>query len=150
MGMTMSRARAVPMIVVSVFGIVIVGAAYRYYARSPASLEGNWRAVAVETDGVSPPADFATNTQWRFEKGFLMIKGITPTGEVPCSVTLNQNVKPWTLDYQGIGTKHKVLGIYELRGDRLEVCIITHPRERPTAFKTEPGSNLTRISFVRD
>lgn len=144
----MSRARAVLIIVASVFGIV--GVAYRYHATSPASLEGTWRAAVVETDGVVAPADFAKKIQWRFEKGFLMIQGITPTGEVPCSVTVNQNVKPWSLDYQGIGTTQKVLGICELRGDRMEVCIITHPRERPIAFKTEPGSNLTRISFVRD
>lgn len=79
-----------------------------------------------------------------------MTKGITPTGEVPCRVTQNQDVKLCTFDDQGLGTELAVLGIYELKDNRLEACFITHPREPPTDFKTEPRSHLTRISFVRD
>jgi uncharacterized protein (TIGR03067 family) len=114
------------------------------------ALEGKWQAVAVETDGRVAPPDFVKRIQWRFAKGFLMIKGTVPVGEVPCSVTLDQAARPRAIEYTGLGTKQAVLGIYELRGDRLEVCLITHPRPRPTQFATAPNSRLTRILFARE
>src|SRR5207253_5520379 len=89
-----------------------------------ASLDGAWKAVTVETNGVAAPAEFANRIQWRFASNSLMIKGVTPVGEVPCAVTLDRTATPNTIDYQDLGTKQRVLGIYELRGDQLEVCII--------------------------
>jgi uncharacterized protein (TIGR03067 family) len=113
-------------------------------------LTGAWQATSVETDGAKAPADFAAKIQLRFEKGFLMIKGLFGDNrEVPCQLKLDPDKKPKTLDYTGLGTKQTVLGIYELDGDTLKLCIITKERERPKEFKTEAGSNLTLMELKR-
>jgi uncharacterized protein (TIGR03067 family) len=113
-------------------------------------LEGAWQATSVETDGKKAPADFAARIQMRFDKGFLMVKGLFGDNrEVACQLKLDSDKKPKTIDYTGLGTKQTVLGIYELDGDTLKLCIVTRERERPKEFKTEAGSNLTLLELKR-
>jgi uncharacterized protein (TIGR03067 family) len=113
-------------------------------------LEGTWLATRVETDGKQAPADFTARIQMKFQGGMLMIRGLLGDNrELPCQLKLDPEKTPRTIDWSGLGTSETVLGIYELDGDRLRLCIITRPRERPTEFKTEPGSNLTCLELKR-
>lgn len=115
-----------------------------------AKLEGKWQVIRVETDGTMAPDEFAEKIQMRFEKGFLLVKGLFGDNrEVPCQLKLDPDKTPKTIDYADLGTKRAVLGIYELDGDRLKLCIITKERERPKEFKTEAGSNLTLMDLKR-
>jgi RNA polymerase sigma factor (sigma-70 family) len=117
------------------------------------NITGTWVATSVETDGQAAPEGFVRRIRFRFKNGFLVIKGLfADNREVPCDFKLDPKARPArprAIDYSGLGTKQQVKGIYELDGERLKVCIITRPRERPTEFATKPGSNLTLIAFKR-
>jgi uncharacterized protein (TIGR03067 family) len=113
-------------------------------------LEGTWVATLVETDGSKAPADFTARVQMKFQNGFLMIRGLLGDNrEVPCQFQIDPDKIPRSIDWTDLGSKQTVLGIYELDGDRLKLCIITTKRARPTEFKTQPKSNLSYLELKR-
>jgi uncharacterized protein (TIGR03067 family) len=113
-------------------------------------LEGTWAATLVETDGRKAPADLSARVQMKFQKGFLVIRGLFGDNrEVPCQFQIDPDKIPRTIDWSDLGSKQTVLGIYELDGDRLKLCIITTKRDRPTEFKTGPKSNLSYLELKR-
>jgi RNA polymerase sigma factor (sigma-70 family) len=115
-----------------------------------ARLEGTWIATEVETEGKKAPPAFVRRIQWRFEKGFLMVKGsLGDNREIPCTFEIDTTKTPRAISYANLGSRQQVLGIYEVKDDRLRVCIIYRNRPRPAAFTTAPGSGLTRIVFQR-
>jgi RNA polymerase sigma factor (sigma-70 family) len=118
--------------------------------RDLGKLEGTWAAAEIETDGKKAPPDFVRRIQWRFVKGFLTVKGsLGDNREIPCTFDIDPLQTPRAIHYADLGSRQQVLGIYEVEGDRLRVCIIYRDRPRPTAFATEPDSGLTRIVFQR-
>jgi uncharacterized protein (TIGR03067 family) len=113
-------------------------------------LEGTWTATLVQTDGKKAPADFTARIQMKFQNDALMIRGLLGDNrEVPCRFHIDPEKTPRTIDWSDLGSKQTVLGIYEVDGDRLRLCIITRTRARPTEFKTEPGSNLSYLELKR-
>ncbi|QDU22828.1 hypothetical protein ETAA1_48160 [Urbifossiella limnaea] len=56
---------------------------------------------------------------------------------------LDPSKSPKTLDSKVTAGPNKgavLLGIYEIRGDRLTVCFDPEGKERPTAFKADAGT----------
>jgi uncharacterized protein (TIGR03067 family) len=48
------------------------------------------------------------------------------------------------------GKGEKAVGIYHLAGDLLRVCYVPEGRQRPTEFKTQPGSDQVMQTFRRE
>ena len=117
-----------------------------------AALQGSWRQVALEVDGISNPADdlsppgmvttfrdnhFAVRTA----EGALLLEG---------SFTLDAAVAPkaitWT-DSMGPDCGKQLPAIYRLDADSFTFIAADPGAPRPTAFCTGPGQTMR--SFVR-
>ncbi len=112
-------------------------------------LQGTWKQIAYEKDGVKEPLDeqeweprvtFAGDTfVVTLADGSTAIKGtykLDPTRE-PKAVD-------WT-DTFGADAGKTFLAIYSLEGDRFTFCAADEGQERPTEFTTRPGQVL-RVS----
>jgi uncharacterized protein (TIGR03067 family) len=101
-------------------------------------LQGTWNLVETDVQGQSIKPRFPT--QWIFVGNKLFLRSGNRT--VPQGyVDLNSSQKPRaiTLVVQG---KPSILGIYELRGQKLQICASAD--ERPSLFVAD-GSNVVTV-----
>lgn len=112
-------------------------------------LQGTWKQIAYEKDGVTEPTDeqgwepmvtFTGNTfVVTLADGSIAIKGtfkLDPTRE--------PKIIDWT-DTFGEDAGKTFPAIYSLDGDRLVFCAADEGQERPTELRTRPGQVL-RVS----
>jgi RNA polymerase sigma factor (sigma-70 family) len=120
-------------------------------------IQGTWHMVSAEVDGV--PAPFAGKPEEdakmlavfagdKWTTGFFKGEGFT--------FKLDSDKKPKAIDLQPAeDAKKTLLGIYELDGDDLKICICTADliapgkQERPAAFATKEGSNTMLVVLKR-
>ena len=69
-----------------------------------------------------------------------------------CAYALDPKQSPKQLDFTPPKAGKPVLGIYEVKGDELKVCMRHADSKggRPTAFATKEGSGLVLIVFKRE
>lgn len=113
--------------------------------------QGRWKVVAVEHGGKKAQAkDFA--------KWTLTVAGDKMTArdgdEVMDESTfrLDAKAKPRAIDLtlmSGPQSGKKVLGLYELEGDRLVVCFGEPGKDRPKEVRSPEGSEVTLLRFER-
>jgi uncharacterized protein (TIGR03067 family) len=109
-------------------------------------LQGTWKQIGYEKDGVAEPHD---------EEGWaprLTITGDTfmvtlADGSIPIRGTykLDPTRAPKTIDWTdtiGEDAGKTFLAIYCLEGDRLAFCAACPGQERPIEFRTRPGQVL--------
>jgi uncharacterized protein (TIGR03067 family) len=109
-------------------------------------LQGTWKQIAYEKDGVTEPFDelgwepSVTFTGDTFvvtlADGSISIKGI---------FKLDPTRKPKTIDWMdlfGEDAGQNFLAIYSLEDDQLIFCAADDGQERPTEFRTGPGQVL--------
>jgi uncharacterized protein (TIGR03067 family) len=113
-------------------------------------LQGTWMLVGRESKGEKVPEGKVQAMKGRLtvngDKFTFKIEDTNFTG----TVTLDPSKSPKHLDVSFVGAngeKGKVVGIYELQGDTLRECF--DPKERPTQFKTQPGSDQVLQTFRR-
>ena len=112
-------------------------------------LQGTWKQIAYERDGVTEPLD---EQGWEPRVTFTGDTFVVTLadGSIPIKGTykLDPTRNPKTIDWNdtiGGDAGKTLLAIYSLEGDRLVFCA-AHPRqERPTEFRTRPGQVL-RVS----
>jgi uncharacterized protein (TIGR03067 family) len=112
-------------------------------------LQGTWKQIAYERDGIKEPLDeqgwepkaiFAGNTFIvTLADGSIPIKG---------TYTLDPTREPKAMDLTdtfGEDAGKTFLAIYSLEGDCFTFCAADTGQERPTEFRTRPGQVL-RVS----
>jgi uncharacterized protein (TIGR03067 family) len=120
-------------------------------------LQGTWVMESIELDG-RPPAEQDVTTGARRElviKGDQYTEGQVSGRKVTGFVRIDPSRKPRTMDRSA--TRDFAPGktnyaIYELSGDTLTMCSrekAGRPEQRPTAFKTAPGSGAWVIHWKR-
>jgi uncharacterized protein (TIGR03067 family) len=114
------------------------------------TLEGTWLPSSAELAG-QPFPDEARKTIK------LVVKGDRYTvtvGEAvdKGTVKLMPSATPRAMDITGMEGPNKgrtILAIYERKGDTLRVCYDLSGKKRPTAFKTEAGTQLFLVEYKR-
>ena len=106
-----------------------------------AKLEGTWQVVSLEVDGMMIPKETIKNSKLIIKsKEFTMKENIaTYKG----TFSIDPSKKPKTIDIkftEGPENGNTSLGIYELDGDDLKLCLSVTTKERPTEFTAKPKS----------
>jgi uncharacterized protein (TIGR03067 family) len=119
------------------------------------ALAGTWKPISSETDGNKTPEERLKDSRMtRYENG----KVIGKRGDTVVLEGMVKKIdaakKPKTIDTEitmGELKGKTILGIYELDGDTLKVCIVLPDRgERPTEFSAKAGSGQSLTVYKRD
>ena len=112
-------------------------------------LQGTWKQIAYERDGVTEPLD---EQGWEPRVTFTGDTFVVTLadGSIPIKGTykLDPTRDPKTIDWNdtiGEDAGKTLLAIYSLEGDRLVFCAAYPGLERPTELRTRPGQVL-RVS----
>lgn len=113
-------------------------------------LQGSWTVTALELDGQKTPASTLPNAR-------IVIKGkrFTSTGMGAVYkgiVELDASKSPGHINMKfdaGPEKGNTNLGIYQLDGDHLKICLATRGNVRPSAFASSPGSGFAVETFAR-
>ena len=110
-------------------------------------LRGTWQAVRIVSGGNPVPAEIVRKLRYVFRGGRVtLLEDGAPAASG--DVTLHTDRLPMAIDVamtEGQGKGNTVLGIYEVSGDRLRLCI---GDERPVAFGG--AGALVELERVRD
>ena len=100
-------------------------------------LQGTWAVVAIEQKGATVPAEQIEKAKLTL---ILTANGFTfkrPNGDSEGTFQIDTTKKTKTIDLKGNFHKDKtvtMLGIYELEGDTLKVCV--DEKTRPSEYKS--------------
>ena len=119
------------------------------------ALEGDWRFASLEIDGTIVPAAVASASRILIDGDRFRTESAEGTYEG--IFTLDAGKTPPHIDIEfvaGPEAGNTCLGVYELHGDRLTLCLGLAGSPRPKAFATRPGSGhalerLRRVSAAR-
>jgi uncharacterized protein (TIGR03067 family) len=121
--------------------------------RDLALLHGEWRIVSWETEGEKVPREKLGDNRLKFEGDEYSQSAGIETIERG-KVVLKPSESPKTLDFiikEGDDKGKTQLGIYELEGDTLKICVNkAGSTERPTSFTTKPNSQMTSVVLKRN
>jgi uncharacterized protein (TIGR03067 family) len=115
--------------------------------------QGTWSIISNEESGQKAPPDAYQLVRIIFNKDRYEVKEQDAIAELG-SLKLDAKKAPKTVDFKitkGDGEGKTQLGIYEINGDTLKLCVSMPPgsTERPTAFSTEAGSNTLLMVLKR-
>ena len=102
-------------------------------------LEGTWRVVSLEIEGMKIPEETVKDSR-------LIIKGKEFTMKEKIATyrgnfIIDPSKKPKTIDMkftEGPEKGNTSLGIYQLEGDDLKLCLTITAKDRPTEFAAKP------------
>jgi uncharacterized protein (TIGR03067 family) len=109
-------------------------------------LDGMWRVVSSEKDGVEQPPDqlperlLLTFRAGDFERG---------GGQRGNIARLDTTTTPKQIDYRHAGTEKDVRAIYLVEGDVLVECAAAPGADRPKGFTSAKGSGHTLVVYKR-
>jgi uncharacterized protein (TIGR03067 family) len=116
-------------------------------------LQGTWEAVAVERGQQPLDSDHVRDLNLtlvvRGDRWTLQTQGVV---EQAGRVSVDPTRTPRALDFwvqEGLAADKTIPGIYELRGDSLEICYGDLDQERPAEFKTRPNTTQAKILYQR-
>lgn len=112
---------------------------------------GTWKGVSVVEDGKEMPKAQAEATRLtvKGEKYSLKIG----SDDIEGTHRLDPTKKPKQIEAvrtKGPNKGEKLLGIYELEGDTYRACFAAPGKDRPTEFKSAPGSGQRVLTFKRE
>jgi uncharacterized protein (TIGR03067 family) len=105
-----------------------------------AALQGEWEVVSAESNGEPPPPGLLDGAKFAFSGDGLTLLGKEGTFE------LDATQSPRRIDF--VRGKGRQLGIYELDGDSLKLCV-GPADDRPTEFKTKPRTDHSLFVLKR-
>jgi uncharacterized protein (TIGR03067 family) len=117
-----------------------------------ARLEGVWSFVIVEVEGAKrPPMPFETNKIIISKDGrYIVVQGLNVTRGTlsvdPTKTPMHYTPVVATGSAKGL----VAMGIYDLQGETLKLCLPLGGKERPTKFATAAGSNLILFVLKRE
>src|SRR5262245_18600300 len=118
-------------------------------------LKGNWQAVEILTlDGKAVSADEVKAVKLTFAGADRMIFiAARSTDKQEYSVKMDASKEPKAIDLKALDGESKgdvLLGIYQLDGDTLKLCVASEPKiDRPSRFTSEVGSKNFLYTFKR-
>jgi uncharacterized protein (TIGR03067 family) len=116
------------------------------------SLQGVWIAHSMEADG-KPASEAAVKPiRFTFKTDKLLIAGnFNDDREEECDYRVDPTQSPKHLEFLPPKDGKAVLGIYEVKGDELKICLrhASSSDGRPAEFKTIADSKLRLIVFKR-
>jgi uncharacterized protein (TIGR03067 family) len=122
-------------------------------------LQGTWALRTMEANGSAAPKDFVEKITITFKGDKMVMDGpmAAAKGEEPVrpefTVRLDPSKKPKALDATALNGKFKgktQLGIYQLDGDELKICLPNQEaKERPSEFKSPVGSDLVVMTLKK-
>jgi uncharacterized protein (TIGR03067 family) len=113
-------------------------------------LQGAWDVTAMEAEG--KPVPLEAMKEIVMFKGEVMVVNGPGFKATEHRIKLDPAQKPKTLDATPTsdGKGRLSLGIYQLNGDEMKLCLPIGLRtERPTEFKSAEGSNLVVMTLKR-
>jgi uncharacterized protein (TIGR03067 family) len=115
--------------------------------KAPADLQGTWKLVSIEANGMT--REFGDNTPR------LVIKGdqVRYAGEPLATLKADPGTTPKCLDLNFLSPKNSYEGIYAVDKDTLKVCLslpTEGAKERPQEFVTKDKENVRLLVFARD
>jgi uncharacterized protein (TIGR03067 family) len=110
-------------------------------------LQGTWQFISQEMDGKPRPAEQVAKLKITFTGDKWSVR---EDGKVVQAGThkFDPTKKPSQVDavvMEGEGKGSTMLGIYEMKADRLKVCFDLQGKERPTSFTTKTGQMAAAI-----
>lgn len=105
-----------------------------------AALQGEWEIVSAESNGEPPPPGLLSGAKFAFSGEKMTLMGKEGTYEIDASKN------PRQIDF--IRGKTKQIGIYELDGDRMKLCV-GPADDRPKEFKTKPLTDHSMFVLKR-
>src|SRR5262249_5545327 len=118
-------------------------------------LKGNWEAVEIVADGKVTSADEVKAVKLIFAAADRMtLVGGKDIGKHKFGVKLDASKKPKAIDLKALDGESKgdvALGIYQLEGDTLKLCVSSDPalKDRPSEFASKQGSKVFMYTFKR-
>jgi uncharacterized protein (TIGR03067 family) len=107
----------------------------------PTELEGEWMMVAAVFDG-APMDDAMVRWCKRTTRGNLTTVMAGPQTMLKATFRIDSSARPCTIEYQnfaGAAAGKPQLGIFELTGKMLKICMAPPGRPRPGDFGSRPG-----------
>lgn len=104
------------------------------------ALQGEWEIVSAESNGEPPPPGMLDGAKFAFSGDKLTLMGKEGTFE------LDATKSPRQIDF--IRGKSRQLGIYELDGDQLKLCV-GPADDRPKEFKARPRTDHSLFVLKR-
>lgn len=98
------------------------------------------------------PAEAINSMRFTFNGDTLLIRGnFNDNREETCSYKVDARKSPKHLDFTPPNEKKAVLGIYELKGDELNICVrqARSSDGRPTEFASKADSQSVMIVFTK-
>jgi uncharacterized protein (TIGR03067 family) len=118
------------------------------YQTDTESLEGMWQLVSAVYNGKESPAK--EKVIWQLTKTH-----ITYSSDLQDTYTVDPKASPKSITITQIRPKDKVadgkklLGIYQVKGDTLEICVAEADKGLPKEFKSTPGSGHNLLTLKR-
>ena len=115
-------------------------------------LEGAWATVSIEAAGQKVTDEDKIKTRkltTKGEKYTLKVGDETVQG----TIEINPTKKPKTIAVKpesGTNKGKTLLGIYELDGDSLKICLALPDKDRPTAFATAAENGQQLVNYKRE
>ncbi len=116
-----------------------------------ARMQGRWECESLEQDGkAAPRRDTRNRTLFFGGDRFLLRNGAevlqAGTAKLDSDAAHGLDMAITAGTFRGV----TMLGIYELKGDTLKVCLDTAGRDRPSEYKTSPDSGLMVATYKRE
>ena len=118
-----------------------------------APILGVWVAESLEADGKAAPPEAISRMRFNFKEAKLLVRGnFQDDREEECTYKIDPKQSPSHLEFTPAKEKKPVLGIYEVTGDKLKLCLRhgNSTEGRPTEFATKEGSQLILVVFKRE
>jgi uncharacterized protein (TIGR03067 family) len=120
--------------------------------REVARHQGAWAVTSFVREGKASPKELVDSIV-RVVEGDHVVWKRDGKSFAGTTVALDPSKDPATIDVTpdgGPSRGERVLGIYQLDGDALTICMADPGRDRPRAFEAPEGSKQTLMTFRRD
>jgi uncharacterized protein (TIGR03067 family) len=119
------------------------------------ALAGTWRPISGETDGNKAPEERLKEASLtRDEAGKVVARRGDKVVMEAMVKKIDATKTPRTIDAEVTAGEHQgktILGIYELDGDMLRVCVaLPGKADRPTEFSAKAGSGCNLTVYKRE
>jgi uncharacterized protein (TIGR03067 family) len=117
----------------------------------PTVLEGDWQMVSAVMNGDPMPENMV---QWcrRETRGDVTTVLAATNVMLRARFTLDKESNPWALDYENVAGSNKgkaQVGIAELSGDSLRICMSPPGAARPDDFESVKGDKRSYTAWIR-
>jgi uncharacterized protein (TIGR03067 family) len=117
-------------------------------------VQGTWKTTSLKYNGEDVSIDGKGKIRLVFKGDIATVQAAASTKKEYGKVkfTFDPSTKPRSVDItvtSGVQKGEKMEGIYEIKGNKLKLCIKVLGAERPTKFESPSGESIALIEFER-